>query len=389
MRNILGSPVEGADFFDRPEILLKLNRELDNCGNLLMVAPRRVGKTSLVLRLCEQWRRDSRNAVWMNVEAQTNELAFAERLVDELSAKIESKMLVQIQALFRAARDNIRGVGFHGLELTLGGPSEPEFSTLGKALESVFRKIEQGETPVLLAIDELPEFLLRLQKSENGPTRVTAFLHWLRVLRQTFRRNTRWLFLGSIGLNTFVEQQNLQKLINDLQIFTLDAFSRDEADAFLRQLGDSNNLSLSPSERNEIIAALGWPLAYHLQLVFHELLDSESRSISAAIELLLHSNKSAYFDTWRQRISVQFSDSDARACIAMLDHLCVFPAGRERAQILNQLMTQPAAVVEKVDPQLRRLLKVLQRDGYLLDSEGRYAFRSFLLREYWHRSHVR
>jgi len=30
-----------------------------------------------------------------------------------------------------------------------------------------------------------------------------------------------------------------------------------------------------------------------------------------------------------------------------------------------------------------------QRDGYLLESAGRYAFRSFLLREYWHRREVR
>ena len=53
MRNIIGNPVEGDDFFDRPEILALLRRELENLANILLVAPRRVGKTSLVIRLCE------------------------------------------------------------------------------------------------------------------------------------------------------------------------------------------------------------------------------------------------------------------------------------------------------------------------------------------------
>lgn len=45
----------------------------------------------------------------------------------------------------------------------------------------------------------------------------------------------------------------------------------------------------------------------------------------------------------------------------------------------------PAAI----EDQLARLLVLLQRDGYLLESSGRYAFRSFLLREYWNRRECR
>jgi len=34
------------------------------------------------------------------------------------------------------------------------------------------------------------------------------------------------------------------------------------------------------------------------------------------------------------------------------------------------------------------LLQMLQRDGYLLESRGKYTFRSFLLRDYWHRRYI-
>ncbi|OWK37664.1 ATP-binding protein [Fimbriiglobus ruber] len=390
MRNIIGSPAEGDDFFNRPKALAKLRRELDNLANILLVAPRRVGKTSLVLRLCEEWRTDpKRKAVFINVEGRGDELAFAEKLVEEFArAGLHPEILTRAMGVFSKIRQGIGGKGIKvpGLEVSLGEAADADHSTLGKVLESVFRKIEDGDSQVLIAIDELPELLLTLQKEDDGPKRVIALLHWLRELRQTYRKKIRWVFLGSIGLDNFVEEQRLQKLINDLQVFTLEAFSAEEADAFLRVLGDSNKLSLTADEREEIIRLVGWPLAYHLHLVFHELLDMESeRSIAKAFDSLLKPEKLGYFDTWRERIDAQFSAPDAASCKAILGDLCKHPAGRERGHVLAVLMAKPTADVDKVEEQLARLLIVLQRDGYLLESGGRYTFRSFLLREYWHR----
>lgn len=391
MRNIIGSPADGENFFNRPRILARLRRELDNLANILLVAPRRVGKTSLVIRLCEEWRSDQkRKAVFLNVEGRGDELAFAEKLIEELArAGLNPEILTRALGVFGKIRQSLGGKGLKvpGFEVSLGEVADADHSTLGKVLESVFRKIEEGDHLVLVAIDELPEFLLTLQKAEDGPRRVVAFLHWLRELRQTHRKQIRWVFLGSIGLDNFVEDQKLQKLINDLQVFTLEAFSAEEAGAFLKALGESNDLALTEAERAEIVRLVGWPLAYHLQLVFHELRDMESRSISTAFESLLQPQKLAYFDTWHERIDVQFSAPDTAACKAILGHLCKHADGRDRGQILAVLMAKPSADVEKVEEQLSRLLIVLQRDGYLLESAGRYAFRSFLLREYWHRRH--
>jgi uncharacterized protein len=391
MRNIIGSPVEGDDFFDRPHILARLRRELDDQANILLVAPRRVGKTSLVIRLCDLWRSDHlRKAVFFNVEGRSDEFAFAEKLIDELSkAQLKPEVLARATQVFSKIRQGLGGVGLNvpGLEVSLGAAADADHSTLRKVLESVFRNIEDGDHQVLIAIDELPEFLLTLQKADHGSERVTAFLHWLRELRQTFHKKIRWVFLGSIGLESFVADQKLQKLINDLQVFTLEAFSAEEADAFLTSLGTSNGLALEMTEREEIIRRVGWPLPYHLHLVFHELRDLPSRSISAAFDSLLEPQKLSYFDTWHERIEVQFSPSDNAACKTILRHLCKHPAGRKRQQLHAALMANTSADAEHVKEQLYRLLIVLERDGYLHETGGRYAFRSFLLREYWRRRH--
>jgi AAA+ ATPase superfamily predicted ATPase len=390
MRNIIGNPAEGGDFFDRPKILAKFRRELDNSANLLLVAPRRVGKTSLVIRLCEQWRADpNRKAVFLNVEGRGDELAFAEKLIDELARTgLHPEIMTRAVGIFTKIRQGLGGkVGVPGFEVSLGEAADADLSTLGKVLESVFRKIEESDSQVLIAIDELPELLRTLHEAEDGPKRVTAFLHWLRELRQTYRKKIRWVFLGSIGLDNFVEDQRLQHTVNDLQVFTLDAFSLEEANAFLNRLGQSNELPLTDLECAEIIKLLGWPLAHHLQLMFHELRDLEPRSISRAFESLLGIDHFRDFDTWRQRLDKQFSAPDAAACKAILGQLGKHPTGRDREQILAVLMAKPAADVDKVEEQLSRMLIVLQRDGYLLESGGRYAFRSFLLREYWQRRH--
>jgi hypothetical protein len=398
MRNVTGSPVEHADFFDRPRDVLRLQRELANGANALLTAPRRVGKTSLVLRLCELERQAGRCAVFMNVEGCHDELAFAEKLVDGLSESgLHPEPISRVSLAFRKARQALSGlkVGAAGVDMEMGSADDPDQSTLGRAVESILRKIETGGKPVLLAIDEMPELLLALGGDEHGTERVSRMLHWLRALRQTYRHNVRWIFLGSIGLDSFVDDRHLRKAINDLTPLNLEALDTEEADRFLSELGESNGLPLSAEQRAFIIDRVGWPLPHHLQIVFHALVDSgatqaDPAAVEAAFAHLMLPNNLSQFDTWRQRLDEQFDQSDAAAAKDILRHLCKHAGGRNRAQVLNALMsTRQVADPATVEDQLARLLLMLQRDGYLLESAGRYAFRSFLLREYWYRREVR
>ncbi len=51
--------------------------------------------------------------------------------------------------------------------------------------------------------------------------------------------------------------------------------------------------------------------------------------------------------------------------------------------------SKPHADPGEVEERLARLLQILLRDGYLFEEHGRYAFRSFLLREFWNRREIR
>lgn len=393
MRNLTGNVVEGDDYFERPRDLARFRRELDNGGNLLLVAPRRVGKTSFVLRLCEVLRKSGWGAAAINVEACENEVDFAQLLIEAMhKAGLDANWWNRATALMAAVRKSLGKVSVGNvIDVDLAESADPTRGTLRQFLNSAFEKIETGQRHALIAIDELPELLLHLQRQPDGPARVEHLLKWLRWLRQTFRSRVHWVFLGSIGLDSFVEEHNLGKTVNDLTPMELEPLTRDEAHVFLERLGAGARLSLDRPMREAILDHIGWPIPYFLQIVFHSLIDLDRRPVAPAdVEIayaqLLRPENAGYFDTWRQRLEAQFPGPDARACRSILTAVCTAPQGLPRARLVDVLMAdEPAGDVDRVEERLARLLLVLQRDGYLVEQNGMYAFRSFLLRDYWHR----
>jgi uncharacterized protein len=84
LKNKTGQPVRGDDFFDREPELAELWHMVER-DHVLMLAPRRVGKTSLLLRMSDQPR-----AGWQvrffDVEAADSESRFVAKMLAELYA---------------------------------------------------------------------------------------------------------------------------------------------------------------------------------------------------------------------------------------------------------------------------------------------------------------
>ncbi|MEO1524096.1 MAG: ATP-binding protein [Planctomycetota bacterium] len=398
MRNIAGPPAEGDDFFDRESELSRVRRNLANQANLLLVAPRRVGKTSFTLRLCEAWAEDTGRATYFNVEGCGDEIDFAQTLIDSLQkAGVEPDFLPKLAEGFRRFRRAVSGVKVGvGVNVELSEVPDLDNTTLDRLLENILERVERKGEPILIAIDELPELLLTIARQEEGADRVSRFLHWLRSVRQTYRKHVRWMFLGSIGLDSFVDERNMRKTISDLTTVTLGEFDPKVADEFLEKLGDANGLPLNAEVRAAILQKVGWALPYHLQLIFHALADLEVvaveiEHVDAAIEHLLGPENVGHFETWRQRLVDQFSKADADAARGILKLLCESPEGKSRAKILDGLARDagPTMEIDVIEKRVADLLPILLRDGYVAESDGSYQFRSFLLREYWFRREIR
>lgn len=89
MDNIAGPPVEGDNFFGRAADINTL-RELLEHHDLLLLGPRRIGKTSIARALMRAMREAGWRVVEINVAACLDERAFVEKLETALRQETAS-----------------------------------------------------------------------------------------------------------------------------------------------------------------------------------------------------------------------------------------------------------------------------------------------------------
>ena len=331
--------------------------------------------------------------MFINVEGEDNEIGFLRLFVEGLKEQ-KSWFGKAKDSTFKTLNDLLQSLELELKADDIGSMTvkwnQVKTADLKTQLLDLLRSMNDG----LIVIDELPILLNRIAKSENGKQRAESLLHWLRSFRQLPDMQIRWVFCGSIGLDSFTERMGVVKTVNDLYAFPLGAFTPEVADQFLEQLGRDTNLPLSAEVRQEVIARIGWPLPYYLQLLFSKL-KSANRARSQAGVVVVSDVQPAFdkaavqsnLGTWMERLDEQLSDEDARLAKGLLDLLSRQEKGRKRTlleQHLVSLHTAPEMATDKAT----RLLKMLERDGYLLSQSGVYAFRSPLLRAYWFNARI-
>lgn len=385
--NRVGRPVRGDDFFGREQEQGQCWEGLDS-DHLLLLAPRRVGKTSLMLRLKDDAVAQGYEAAYMSSAEATDEAAFVQRLyetVGELKAWHGIWQRLSDGPAGRMLR-SIQKIEAGGFSVELGGAEREQWALLG---EKLARAIEQQEGKCLLLIDELPVFVLSLLRQDPSGERAKRFLTWFRGLRQRSSDDgLRWLLAGSIGLDTVAARLSLGDTINDLRIFHLGPFSQEVADALLRELATTHELPLSEEVRSHILHRVGWTIPFYLQLIFSELrgrcngVRPVIHDVDAVFDDLLRPAKKAYFDYWRQRLAEELGKPDAGYALVLLNAVAMDENGTSRSS-LSQVLSQHIRNSGQRKEKLRYLLDVLESDGYIVDSGERFLFRSPLLREFW------
>jgi hypothetical protein len=389
VRNLVGQPVKGADFFNRAREQEELWDFLER-DHVLLLAPRRVGKTSLLHYLAVTAPERGIRAAYCSAADAKDELRFIEQLLvaigklEDGAKALNSLKKSRIGKVLKKVR-KVEVVGF-GFELD---PASADWAAVGDALTSVLSR-QQGRW--LLLVDELPMFILNLLRTDPTAARAREFLGWFRSVRQRsdLEGGIRWLLAGSIGLDSVTARLNLGDTINDLHIYHLGAFSEKAADGLLRELSRTHDLPLEAEERAHMIRRVGWLIPYHLQLLFSELRSQCSKqeceptieAIDAAFETLLSPVHKGYFDYWRQRLYEELGKPDAGFALALLGAAARDQAGATTS-VLLQVMGGHLKSTPERNEKLRFLLDVLEGDGYLVAEEDRFRFRSPLVREFW------
>ena len=400
MQNVTGNPVDGDDFVGRADELRQLQDSVEAGNHVLLVGPRRVGKSSLVAEVARRLTLSGWTAVKVDVQHTADEAAFLHEIHEAIrQTGLKLPLLDQ-------AKDAIHRFGqfFRGTKVSVAGASlelkesMASWESAATSLKSLLGTLPDNDRRVMIAIDELPIFLTKLLNSSDGPIRVRAILDWLRSVRQATGRRMPWILCGSIGLDSFVAKHGLEGSINELLPMPVDAFDPQQAIELLRRLGEreEHGCPISAPLARVMVEKVGWPIPYYLQLLFHGLknLPSTKRSatfpsepdVAAAYESLMSPHHRMHFGHWDSRLGDLLDGNEEPKARLILDHLCGHPGGQTRDQLRAVLAkSHSQADARKLDRELRDLLEFLERDGYLGRLADRFAFRSFLLRDYWQR----
>lgn len=386
MQNIVGPPVRDSDFFERTSALEEL-WNLVGREDVLMLAPRRVGKTSLLCRMYDHPKPDWRT-LFFTVESATSEKEFVTRLIGEIhsGAQGATSLVGRFKPAVEAILSKLRGVGIGPVQLELAEALGSDWREAGISAIEALR--ESGQNTLIL-IDELPLLVDSLlgDRSPEARKRGADFLHWFRALRiqlKASKGQVRFVLTGSIGLSSIVRSVGLSETINDLSTYRLGPLTRSQADRFLQSLGEGGGMTLSEEIRDRMLGYIDWPIPFHLQLLFRELRDFCRRQEIKELALIhvdtafesLTSRQEPHLEHWNQRLG-RFNRAELALVHALLKAAAKDPQGVSESTSVQ--------IRRKVEPQADEfvVLAELCDEGYLVRDVGRWRFASSLLRIWW------
>lgn len=370
--------------YDRDQESTRLWSHFKNGKNVLMLAPRRIGKTVLLNRLKEESETQGFHAIVLDVEGYREEKAFFQQMCSAIQEEIGVG-----QAVVAAFTDRLKRV-IHGAENQGDWRNillNTEWTVFADHLLAQLETERDGR-PWLFLVDEIPVFTKALLEEEEGPRKAHDFLYTLRNLRQKHRK-VLWLYTGSIGLDTVARRHNIEGALVDMETETLEPFSRETAVGFLHSLARKSQHTFSKSAIDTILSRLGWFSPYYLEriadTVFYKATAGqqiEVEAANAAADSLLELARRTYWATWREHLDKNFHDPERTHLFTVLAEIAHGSDGASRDTLLTILNRGGEPIGETL---LRGYLDTLEADGYLsADTQRtRFRFRMNLLREWW------
>ena len=401
LNNVVGSVARGEDFYDREELVDALWGRL-GAGNVLLAAPRRFGKTSLMYRLID-FPRHGWHPIHVDAESIREPANFVIALVDALMGdrRIREFLVARWKRLGKWVRDILTSLEITtpydvGVKIALKEKIGPHWEERGAALLRTLRDYDKDQR-LLLIIDELPVMLRLFEDSDVSDADTRAFLYWFRKLRTDPKvglTNCRFLVGGSIGIEHTLSRLRVADSFNDFERLAVGELAPERAPEFLRLLLKSRKVALSAAAQREMLRLVGAPIPYFIQVFVSEVAMAAAtgaarigpkrlREIYA--DRVLGATCKTYFQHYYDRLRA-YERPLEHGAKAMLKALAIaYPEPVPRANLRHLL--REALGRSAGDDDLIGLLGDLENDFYIRcqsDGEG-YAFASKILCDWWRR----
>lgn len=388
LKSSVGQPADGEKkYFPRDKIVKKILRKLGNGENLLLSAPRRIGK-STILKYIVKNPEKNQIAKYMIVQSVNTQDEFFKLLFNEL---LDQKIFEGLEnylkkgsAILKKYASRVTGLNLSG-SVQIGDEKINYYNECLSLIESM-----KTTKQVVIFVDEFPDTLNNILEKDRDDA--INFLQKNRDLRMKFsEKNIQFVYTGSTGLKNVVRKLDKLDLINDIDTIAVPPFKTEEARELIQRLVLGFQTEIEEFELQEetieyILEKITWKLPYYIQIILDELFnhfeDNEERITNATVDLILSeivkskSSHADYFENWKGRLKKAFKDQDHTFAIEVLNEI-------SKHGLIDYNKLHDMSVEHNVSD-LKYVVDVLEHDGYISEDAKKYGFNSILLKEWWY-----
>lgn len=376
----IGNPARGEEFYLRKKLINKAWRMIYAGSNILLAAPRRVGKTSIMCHLLDD-PIDDYNIIFVDMESASGENEYFRKLLNKILKSGILKTLQKALALIEKHKPEIKKIGVEGIEF--GVKTNLVYFDL---VEKVLKTIDESGTKLVIMVDEYPQTLENIIKA-GGKEAGIKFLQSNRVLRMDpeLNRNITYVYAGSIGLENIIRKINAIATINDLDTLFIPPLKIEEAHEFVKLLLEDVSYDLKKEQINYIINKIKWLIPFHIQLVIRGLqdiiIDEESSKVDIQMidriftEMIEQRN---HFDHWHTRLRSSFDSAEYSFAKEILNIV-------SESETIKSAEMYEIAAKQNLEQKYKEIIASLIYDGYINnnDNENVYRFNSPIVRMWW------
>lgn len=378
MRIIVGQVASRDDFWGRENEIEDIWNALISGSSVLLAAPRRVGKTSIMHKLKDN-PQGNFIVLYSIVSSAHSTNAFWERLFRDISSTdFADTFKNKARHFFGLAKTiKIDSVSANGVKF---GDSK-EMSYL-EAFKELVLKMDEG-IKLIIMVDEFAQALDNMI-NKGKKNEAQLLLQDIRLLRQDdrFTSKVQFVFAGSIGLESVVvKADSTTKEINDLSSIPINPFNPQEAKKFAVKLASDNAIAVSDEQIDYALAKLEWLIPFHIQIIMQELkrlrkTELSNYDVDEAFRQALKQRN--HFEHWEKRLT-SFDTSEYKFAKELLNKIS------EDNTIASSEIMNLATKYELEEDEAKNIIRSLIYDGYINNDENPkiYRFNSAMLKIWW------
>jgi len=347
MKNInpfkFGSIVDDPYFTDRKKELNQVKQVLKSQNHLILISPRRYGKTSLMMKALSQ---TDRPAIFLNLQLITDVNDFASQLLKRIYRVYPFEHLKQFVKNFRWVPTLSLNPNSNEIEVSFLG-AKTAYPPLEDVLNMLEHLGEKGKRPILV-LDEFQD-ILRIGKNLDNQLRATLQQH----------KNVNYVFLGSMeSMMRSIFEKKKSPFYHFGQLMYLERIPEKDFLDYL-QKGFENKISEPLGVAKKILAFTQSHPYYTQQLAF-EVWEDQPEAHSEIIEKAILKHIQIH-DMDYERLWLTQNQTDRKVLIAL--------ANKEE-NILSDSFKQSYGLpaTSTVYSSLKRLVK----QGYINKVEAHY-----------------